>query len=212
MSDPFNKSSPQSLLCFPPRAPKPSYCGLKRGQQARWLILDLFHEKNGLLFKAISHNVQRRHGGRLCYTSGMNITTDFVSCLMAVYSESPYGDQQYHSLKLGLLRPLLLLEGCQDLIHPPPHLLIVHTSFSKPIVRLHLRPFQSWMKEGNQMEKKNKSIWINISSFTSLYSWWRFALESRLSWDNIVPLSWSYKSIITFLEYKIEIADHSMFW
>lgn len=119
MSDPFIKSGPQSLLCFSPHEPKPSYCGLKRGQQARRLILDLFHEKNGLQFKAVSHNIQERHEGRLCYNSGMNITQDCLSCCMDVYSKSPYGDQQYHSLKLGLLRPLLLLDGCQELILPP---------------------------------------------------------------------------------------------
>lgn len=119
MSDPFNKSGPQSLLCFPPRAPKPSYRGLKRRQQARWLILDLFHEKSSLQFKVILLNVQARHEGRLFYTSGMNITQDCLSCLLVVYSKSPYGDQQYHTLKLGLLRPLLLLDGCQELILLP---------------------------------------------------------------------------------------------
>lgn len=120
MSDPFNKSSPQSLLCFCPHAPKPSYRGLKRGQQARWLILDLFHEKSSLQFKAILLNVQARHEGRLYYTtSGMNITEDCLSRFMVTYSKSPYGDQQYHSLKLALLRPLLLLDGCQELILAP---------------------------------------------------------------------------------------------
>lgn len=133
MSDPFNKSGPQSLLCFPPHAPKPSYRGLKRGQQACWLILDLFHEKSSLQFKAISLNVQARHEGRLCYTSGMNITQDCLSCFMLVYSKSPYGDQQYHGLKLGLL----LLDGCQELILSHASAL-EHTSFFLP----HILPFQ----------------------------------------------------------------------
>lgn len=115
MSDPFNKSSPQSFLCFHPHAPKPSYHGLKRGQQACWLILDLFHEKSSLQFKAISLHVQPRHESRLFYrTSGMNIPPDCLSCFMVVYRKSPYGDQQYHSLKVGLL----LLDGCQELIPP----------------------------------------------------------------------------------------------
>lgn len=173
MSDPFNKSGPQSLLCFPLHAPKPSYRGLKKGQQAHWLILDLFHETSSLQFKAISLNVQARHKGRLFYTSGMNIAQDCLSCFMGVYSKSPYGDQQYHSVKVGLLRPLLLLDGCQELILPPAGTFVcAHVFLFTRYFLLHRFYFHSFNINSKWRDKE--SFQDNVMKRHSNKSFWNF--------------------------------------